>query len=75
MTRKRTDVAVHAVDLVSGLRLVVDRERVVSGVTYGVTSPDAPGCFGVGRTRAIAVRRFREAVAELRAYELGQRGK
>jgi hypothetical protein len=55
------------------IRLVVLRERGKRGVTFGVTSPDAPGVFAIGRTRAIAVRRFHEAVAELRTYGLGQR--
>jgi HTH-type transcriptional regulator/antitoxin HigA len=47
------------------IRLVVLRERGKRGLTFGVTSPDVPGAFGVGKTRAAAVRNFRGAAALL----------
>jgi hypothetical protein len=55
------------------MRLVVDRERGKRGVTYGVTSPDAPGAFGVGKTRATAVRDFHGAVELLAEHDAARR--
>jgi predicted RNase H-like HicB family nuclease len=55
------------------MRLVVHRERGKRGVTYGVTSPDAPGAYGVGRTRAAAVRDFREAVELIVEHDVARR--
>ncbi len=55
------------------MRLVVHRERDKRGVTYGVTSPDAPGAYGIGKTRATAVRDFRGAAALLAEHDVAHR--